>query len=90
MAEFSDIVRVLILLSVAGVIYDRFVVDIIERQHPALGVTAWLVVGGVLFTLVGAAFLIGLEAALLVLLCFAASGIPMILGARARHLEREG
>lgn len=86
--SLSDIVRVLILLAFAAVIYDRFIVDIIEKQVPSLGVTAWEVVGGVLFTLVGASFLIGLEDTLLVLLCFAASGIPMILGSRARHLER--
>jgi len=84
------IVRVLLLLALAGVVYDRYIVDIIETQHPPLGVTAWEVVGGVLFTLVGFAFLAGVEAFLLALLCFAASGIPVILGSRARHLEREG
>ena len=82
----------LLMLALAGIVYDRYVVDIIETTHPPLGVTAWLVVFGVLFTLVGASFLIGFEAFLLVLLCFAASGIPMILGSRERHLglEREG
>lgn len=84
------IAPVLVLLALAGVLYDRFIVDIIETQHPPLGVTAWEVVGGVLFTLVGFAFLAGVEAFLLALLCFAASGIPMILGSRVRHMEREG
>jgi hypothetical protein len=87
--SISDIASVLIMLAFAGVVYDRFVVDIIEKQHPPLGVTAWEVVGGVLFTLVGFAMLAGFEAFLLAVLCFAASGIPMILGARARHMERE-
>lgn len=86
----GDISRIMLLLALAGVIYDRYIVDVIERNDPPLGVTAWEVVGGVLFTLAGAAFLIGVEAVLVVLACFAASGIPMILGSRARHLAREG
>lgn len=89
MADTSQVVRVLILLAFAAVLYDRFVVDIIEKRRPSLGIAAWEVVGGVLFTLVGFAFLAGVEAFLLALLCFAASGVPMILGSRARHLERE-
>lgn len=96
--DVTSVVRVLLLLVIAGVLYDRFLVDIIETQQPPLGVTAWEVVGGVLFTLVGFAVLvemlygIGVVIFLLALLCFAASGIPMILGSRARHmgLEREG
>ncbi len=80
----------LFLLALAAVLFDRFVVDTIERQRPPLGVTAWEVVAGVLFTLVGFAFLAGVEAFLLALLCFAASGIPMILGSRARHVEGQG
>lgn len=90
MIDTASIVRVLVALALAAVLYDRFIVDAIERRHPPLGVTAWEVVGGVLFTLAGFAFLAGIEAFLLALLCFAASGIPMILGSRARHLEREG
>jgi hypothetical protein len=85
-----QIVSILAALVIAGVVYDRYIVDIIERQHPPLGVTAWEVVGGVLFTLAGFAFLAGLEMFLLALLCFAASGIPMILGSRARHAKVEG
>lgn len=88
-ADPSRLAQVLLLLVLAGVLYDRFIVDVIEKQHPPLGVTAWEVVGGVLFTLVGFAFLAGVEAFLLALLCFAASGIPMILGSRARHVEYE-
>jgi hypothetical protein len=90
--DAASVAQVLLILAVAGVLYDRFIVDIIETQQPPLGVTAWEVVGGVLFTLVGFAFLAGVEAFLLALLCFAASGIPMILGSRARHmgLEHEG
>lgn len=80
----ADVVRVLVILAFAGAVYDRFVVDKIEQAHPPLGVTAWEVVGGVLFTLVGLMFLTGLETFILALLCFAASGIPMILGSHHR------
>lgn len=88
MTDASTVVSVLVMLALCGFLYDRYVVDIIERKLPPLGITAYEVVGGVLFTLVGSSFLIGLEATLLVLLCFAASGIPMIIGARARYLDR--
>ena len=83
----SDIARVMLMLFFCGVLYDRYVVDIIERRIPALGVTAYEVVGGVLFTLVGFALLAGLEMFLLALLCFAASGIPMIIGSHHRSLS---
>lgn len=80
----SDIVRVLLMLALCGVLYDRYVVDIIERTQPALGVTAYEVVGGVLFTLVGLMMLTDIQTFLVALLCFAASGIPMILGSHHR------
>jgi hypothetical protein len=81
----NEVLRVLVVLAVAGAVYDRFVVDKIERLHPPLGVTAWEVVGGVLFTLVGLLFLTDLETFILALMCFAASGIPMILGSHGRN-----
>lgn len=82
--ETENIVRVVIILALFGVIYDRYVVDIIERTSQPLGVTAYEVVGGVLFTLVGLLMLTDLQTFLLALLCFAASGIPMILGSHHR------
>lgn len=82
--SLSDIARVMLMLALLGVLYDRYVVDIIERTQPALGVTAYEVVGGVLFTLVGLLLLTNLETFLLALLCFAASGIPMIIGSHHR------
>ena len=83
----SDIARVMLMLFFSSVLYDRYVVDVIERLHPNPGVVAYEVVGGVLFTLVGFALLAGLEMFLLALLCFAASGIPMILGSHHRSLS---
>lgn len=80
----NNLPSVLIALFLCGMIYNYAVVDKIERLHPPLGVTAFEVVGGVLFTLVGFALLVGVEAMLLALLCFAASGVPMILGSLQR------
>ena len=82
--SLSDIVRVMLMLALLGVLYDRYMVDIIERTQPSLNVTAYEVVGGVLFTLVGLLLLTNMETFLLALLCFAASGIPMILGSQHR------
>ena len=77
--------RVLLILFLSALIYDRAVVDVIERRLPQPhGVTAFEVVIGVLFTLVGFGFLVGLETMILALLCFAASGVPMILGSLQR------
>ncbi len=75
-------------LVLFGVIYDRLVVDRIERLHPSIGVTAWEVVGGVTVTLLVFGLLAGAEMMLLALLCFAASGIPMIIGSHERHMAR--
>jgi hypothetical protein len=76
------------LLLLCGILYDHFVVGPIERTSPPLGVTAWEVVGGVLFTAVVFGMIAGWEHMLLLLLCFSASGIPMIVGSYLRHHER--
>ena len=87
----GEIVRVLLMLALAGVVYDRYVVNIIETTlPPGHGVTAYEVTGGVLFTLVGLMFLTDLETFILALLCFAASGVPMILGAHHRNQTATG
>ena len=75
-------------LFLLATLYDALVVSQIERSDPPLGVTAWEVAGGVGFTLVVFGILTSIETALLALLLFSASGIPMIIGSRARHAER--
>jgi predicted tellurium resistance membrane protein TerC len=55
-----------------------------EREGYDRGYTAFLVVAGVVATLSGSALVIGLEAALIVGLCFTASGLPMIAGSMLR------
>ena len=46
--------------------------------------TVWLVVVGTLVTVLGAAWLIGIKATIVVLACFTASGLPMIVEYVAR------
>jgi len=76
-----------------GIGYDALV-RWLERKVPDHGYNAFLVAGGTLVTLIGAAFLIGPQNALLTLACFVASGLPMIIGSvhrsvRQRAQERE-
>lgn len=57
------------------------------RKHYTEGFLSLVVAFGVLVTLIGAAF-INWQAALLVLVCFAASGTPMMIGSIARYVRR--
>ncbi len=76
-------------LWVFGVLYDRLV-GRLERRGYDRGYTAFLVVGGTAVTLLGATALVGWKNVLRTLGCFAASGLPMVVGSVARHvLERE-
>ena len=80
--------RVLALLFCAGILYNA-VVDYVQRQLPDRhGVTAWLVVVGVGWTLVGLLILTDTKTFLLAVLCFMASGSPMIVGSMARYLRQ--
>lgn len=74
-------------LLAAGIAYNRLV-SWLEQEHPDQPYTASLVVGGVLFTLAGLTLLAGVEIGLLAFGCFAASGLPMVLGSMQRHLEQ--
>jgi len=81
-----DLVAVMTGLLLFGIVYNAFVAWLERRGHDQ-GYTALLVVAGTLVTLLGAAVIIGLEDALVVLACFAASGLPMIVGSIARHVQ---
>ena len=70
-------------LFMFGWAYDAFVGALQERKD---GYLAMLVAAGVGITLVGVA-IISWQAALLVLACFAASGIPMIVGEISRSIK---
>lgn len=70
-----------------GVGYDRLV-SWLERSGRAEGFTALMVVGGVGATLGLASLVVGLEAVLMVLLFFGATGLPMVIGAWERYTRR--
>lgn len=76
-----QVVAVLTGLACFGLFYNGVVVDNWARHLPArFRATSFEVAGGVLVTCVGIGALLGFEAMLICLLCFAASGIPMIYG----------
>ena len=87
----GEIARVMLMLALGSVVYDRYVVDVIEmRLAPGHGVTAYEVAGGVLYTLIGIMLLTSVEVFLISLLCFASAGVPMIMGAHHRNQTATG
>ena len=81
------VIAVYAALTVFGILYNALV-GWLEREMSDHGYTAFLVVGGVIVTLAGATILIGWQSAFLTGLCFAASGLPMIVGSMWRSLRR--
>lgn len=80
------LIGVLIAESVFAFAYNRWVAN---HQAKNGGIyTAFYVAGGVLVTVMLMAPVIGWQAAGLVLLGFAGSGLPMILGSMHRHTNR--
>ena len=76
-----QVLAVLIGLVCFGLFYNGVFVDNLARHLPAkYRATSFEVVGGVFVTCVGIGAILGFEAMLVCLLCFAASGIPMIYG----------
>ncbi len=70
-----------------GVWYDRFVCRLEEQEIE--GYRAVMVVGGVAATGVGFAMIMrSMELGVVLLMCFVASGLPMIVGNIRRYLER--
>ena len=77
-------VPILLALAVFGVIYNRWV-EKLEREGSDRGYMGFIVALGCAVTLAGAALIVGLEPVFWTLVCFAASGTPMILGSISRH-----
>ncbi len=80
----------LLLLALFGLgsAFNAFVASVGEQRHR--GFTSFLVVVGVTFTLAGYAMIAGWQQAAEVMLCFVASGLPMIGGSVWRYIrERE-
>lgn len=80
----ANLVAVLAVLFVCGLAYNSLV-GYLERKHYTEGFLSLVVALGVLMTIVGVAVL-SVEAALLTLMAFAASGAPMIGGSIARYI----
>ena len=80
------VLAVMGILALFGLGYNAFVAWIEKNGHDR-GFTALLVVGGTVVTLIGSLALIGWESTLLVVLCFVASGTPMIIGSLIRYAK---
>jgi len=72
------VVIVLLMLFVAGIGY-AWLVRKLRQRKPDHGYTAALVVVGDLIVAVGYGLLVGLDLALLLVLCLAAAGLPMVV-----------
>lgn len=84
-ADFSSILAVLLGLILFGVLYNLWVEYLINRKYVE-GYMSFVVAGGVAITLVFLAIL-SWQLAIMVLLGFAASGIPMIIGSISRYIR---
>lgn len=71
-----------------GTGYNWFV-GWLERRGGTESQTAYLVVGGVLVTLLFALRFVGLEASITTLIFFALTGTPMIIGSAWRYLKKK-
>jgi hypothetical protein len=86
MANTEKTVIVMLSLLIFGIGYNRLMTWL-EKTGRARGYRAFLAASGALVTLGGAGFLIGWLQALLVLACFTASGLPLIVGSTWRYME---
>lgn len=81
----SQVFLVLVGLACFGVLFNELVVNNAEKYLPLdHGITAFEVVFGVLVTQIGISYITGFDILPIALLCFAASGIPMIIGSLRR------
>jgi len=82
----KGLAAVFLFLLVFGVSYN-LLVQFVQRktQH----YTAEFVAGGCLVTVLASGFVIGWDCALIVLICFIASGTPMIIGSMMSHAQDE-
>lgn len=82
------VVIVLLALFVAGIGY-AWLVRKLRQRKPDHGYTAALVVVGDLIVAVGYAALVGLDLGLLLVLCLAAAGLPMVVEYTEFYLRTE-
>ena len=84
----SNLIHALTGLLLAGIGY-AVLVRYLRRRSPNHGYTAFLVVGGVLIVAGGFALVSGLQAAVVLVLCMGAAGVPMIAESMDNHLRNE-
>ena len=84
--ESGQIIGVFLGLVLFGVFYNTLVAWLEEKAYIE-GFVSLSVAAGVAVTLAGVA-LISWPAALLVLVCFVASGLPMIVGSIVRYIQQ--
>ena len=84
--DFGHLLAVFLGLIIFGTIYNQ-VVAWLEARKFAEGYMGFIVAGGVMITLLGVA-IVSIQAALIALVAFFASGIPMILGSVIRYARR--
>ncbi len=84
-SAYTGVALVLLALLLVGIGY-AWLVRRLRRRARNHGYTAFLVVVGNLLVAVGYAVLAGLEAAVLLLLCMAAAGAPMVVEYIDDHL----
>jgi divalent metal cation (Fe/Co/Zn/Cd) transporter len=81
----GHLLAVILGLALFGIAYNALVAWM-ERHHYTEGFLSLIVALGVMGTLIGLAFL-NAKAALLALLAFGATGIPMIVGSIVRYIQ---
>lgn len=84
--DFGLIMAVLLGLILFGIVYN-LAVDFLASRRYSEGFMSILVALGVFCTLVGISF-ISWPMAMIALLCFAASGLPMMVGSIARYVRK--
>lgn len=85
--DLSLYVAVFLGLTLFGIFYNS-IVDWMSTHKYSEGFTSLLVAAGVLVTVAGCGFLIGWQAVGVVLLGFAFSGAPMVMGSVARYVRQ--
>lgn len=70
-----------------GIGYNYLVARLEDRGRDR-GYMGFIVALGCLITVAGAGLIIDLEHTVIVLICFAASGTPMIIGSIVRHIHQ--
>jgi hypothetical protein len=76
----------LVLLALFGLGYNALT-EYLEKSGRSRGFVSLLVAAGSAVTILASGFLIGWIPALIVLACFGASGLPMIVGSVIRYIN---